>query len=291
MIIIRLKGGMGNQLFQYAFGLSLAKKLNTSLRLDLSSLLDRSKGNFVYRNYDLSIFNVKATFLTSPSVLEKVYRLKSSLITKMVRQSINKGRHFVKEVDFHYQQELVDQATTNSIYEGWFQSERYFDDVKGLLRKQFTFKAPLLPRSQSLFHYIQSSNSICLNVRRTDFLKVDNLNTTNKEYFLKAAEYLAQKIENPVFFIFSDDVKWCEENIVLNHPAKIVDHKHKGIKFGNYLQLMSHCKHFIIPNSSFAWWAVWMNQYEGKMVVAPKNWFNDPSIETNDLVPKNWIRL
>ena len=204
MIIIRLKGGMGNQLFQYAFGLNLANKLGVELRLDLSSLLDRSKGDFVYRNYDLSIFKVEADFLTSPSLLKKVYQFKSSTITKLIRNRINKGRYFIKEVDFHFQQDLIDQAQLNSIYEGWFQSERYFDDVKDLLRKQLTFKYQLLSRSQSLLHYIQSCNSICLNVRRTDFLKVDNLNTTNKDYFLKAAEYLAKKVENPVFFIFSD---------------------------------------------------------------------------------------
>ena len=291
MIIIRLKDGMGNQLFQYAFGLNLAKKLGVDLKLDLSSLLDRSKGDFVYRDYDLSIFNIEADFLTSPRLLKNLYRFKSSTITKLVRNKINKGRHFIKETDFHYQANLIDQATSNSIYEGWFQSERYFEDVKDILRKQFTFKNALLPKSQSLYCYIQNSNSICLNVRRTDFLKVDTLNTTTKDYFLKAADYMAQKVKNPVFFIFSDDIEWCRKNILLNHPTKIVDHKHKGIKFGNYLQLMSHCKHFIIPNSSFAWWAVWLSQNPGKIVIAPKNWFNDPAIDTTDLVQEDWVRL
>jgi hypothetical protein len=291
MIIIRLKGGMGNQLFQYAFGRQLAYQLKTGLKLDLSSLLDRSKGDFVYRDYDLSVFNINAEFVHPPSTLRAVYKLKSSSVTKFIRRRIDRGRQYIKETHFHLHPELLSEPVDNAVYEGWFQSPKYFTAVDDDLRREFTFRHAILPESQVLLQKIQQVNAVCLNVRRTDFLKVDTLNTTDQAYFLKAAHLIAEKVVEPHFFVFSDDIDWCRENIRLDHPIEVVDHLHKGYKFGNYLQLMRACKHFIIPNSSFAWWAVWLNERPDKLVIAPKNWFNDLSIDTSDLIPSNWIRL
>lgn len=291
MIIVRLKGGMGNQMFQYALGLKMADLLQTELQLDLSSLLDRSKGDFVYRDYDLPIFNINDKLVMNPSFLRTIYRPKLSTITKLIRNYIDKGKNYVKEKQFHYDTDLVQNNKDNTIYEGWFQCYRYFEGIEDKVRKEFTFKKPIIPYSQTLLKRISSSNAICLNVRRTDFLKVDTLNTTNLDYFLNAAKYLTNLVDNPHFFIFSDDVEWCRENILLDHPTEIVDHSHKGERFGNYMQLMKACKHFIIPNSSFAWWAVWLNENPNKHVIAPKRWFNDDTIDTKDLIPKDWIRM
>lgn len=291
MIIIRLKGGMGNQMFQYAFGLSLANKLNTNLKVDLSSLLDRSKGDFVYRNYDLDIFTLKAEFLNSPQLLKTIYRSKSRAVTKLVEKRVISKRPYVKEIDFHFQNDLIAKAAKNTVYEGWFQSHLYFQDIEAQVRNAFQFKTPILDSSQELLDKINTSNAVCLNVRRTDFLKVDNLNTTNLDYFIKAANHMASIVDKPVFFIFSDDVKWCQENIKLAYPTQLVGHEHKGRKFGNYLQLMIACKHYIIPNSSFAWWAIWLNNHSEKHVIAPKKWFNDEKIDTSDLTYEHWIRL
>jgi len=291
MIIIRLKGGMGNQIFQYALGLKLASLLNTELRIDLSSLLDRSKGDFVYRDYDLSIFQIPDNFLNAPGFLKTIYRPKLSLVTKLFRQYLDRGRTHIKEKHFHFQPEILAAPQANAIYEGWFQSYRYFAGMEEVLRKQLVFKNPILPKSKELLQRIKSTNAICLNVRRTDFLKVDALNTTSLDYFLTSAKHMATLVDQPSFFIFSDDIDWCKENILLDHPVEIVDHQHKGEKFGNYMQLMIACQHYIIPNSSFAWWAVWLNQNPDRKVIAPKNWFNDKNIDTSDLVPPDWIRF
>lgn len=292
MIIIRLKGGLGNQMFQYAFGLGMAEKLQTKLALDLTSLLDRSKGNdFVYRNFDLSIFHIQENFVLNPGVVGMLAHLKSSLITRWLRGLVDGGRGFIRETQFQVMEQLLDNPVDNAVYEGWWQSEKYFAHISGRLRQDFSFRSPPLPASLPLLERIKSSNSICLNVRRTDFLKVDNLNTTNLDYFLQAADYLCKRVPDPTFYIFSDDLAWCAENIQLKSPIVWVGHDMKGVKFGNYLRLMSACKHFIIPNSSFAWWAVWLNDNPDRMVVAPEKWFNDQAINTSDLVPKEWIRL
>ena len=291
MIYMRLKGGMGNQMFQYAFGLKLATKLNTKLKLDLSSLLDRSKGDFVYRNYDLTAFNIDHNFIQSPEILNQIFKIKSRKIAKFIMRVAHKNRHFIKESDFHFQPTLISEALADNFYEGWWQSPKYFEGIEETLRIHFQFKHELLSSSQDIHNEIITTNSICLNVRRTDFLTVDNLNTTSKEYFMNAARKMADLVENPNFFIFSDDVDWCRKNLDLGYSQQVVDHSHKGYKFTNYMQLMTACKHYIIPNSSYAWWAIWLNTNQNKNVIAPKNWFNDTSIDTSDLVPKDWIRL
>ncbi|MEM6699098.1 MAG: alpha-1,2-fucosyltransferase, partial [Bacteroidota bacterium] len=105
-------------------------------------------------------------------------------------------------------------------------------------------------------------------------------------------QYMIQKLEHPHFYVFSDDMEWCEQHInIEGHQVTYVQHSMKGKKFGNYLQLMKNCKHFIIPNSSFAWWATWLNENPQKIVIAPKMWFTDPKYDTTDLVPSDWVRM
>lgn len=292
MIIIRLKGGMGNQMFQYAFAKSMAAKLQTTLEIDCSLLLDRARGDeHVYRDYDLTIFKLKETFTLNLFMLRLLFSLRSSKLGKLVRKVMATGLSYEKERHFHVDKDLIESPKDNTLYEGWWQSEQYFEPIKKDVRKAFTFRTPLLVISEAILSRIKSTNSVCLNVRRTDFLTTPELNATGREYFLNAANAMSGLVENPHFFVFSDDVVWCKENIILDHPVEIVEHDHKGHKFGNYLQLMKSCKHFIIPNSSFAWWAVWLNENPERKVIAPKNWFNGNKYDTSDLVPDDWIRM
>ena len=283
---------MGNQMFQYAFGRRMAHDLRTDLQIDLSLLLDRARGkDHVYRDYDLTIFEVPDDFVVSPKILKTIYKTKSSNVCKFVRNRIVSGKNYIKEPHFEVSEAILNHPKDNTIYEGWWQSERYFSPIAEDIRRVFRFKKPILEKSQKLAKQIEKVNSVCLNVRRTDFLKTESLNTTNKSYFLRSVEKIAERVSEPHFFIFSDDVEWCAENLNLEFPTTLVSHDHKGEKFGNYMQLMKACKHFIIPNSSFAWWAVWLNEHEEKIVIAPKNWFNGDEYDTSDLVPKEWIRM
>ncbi len=176
------------------------------------------------------------------------------------------------------------------MYDGWWQSEAYFADVAKEIRQEFTFRNKIEGPTLSLLTKIQNCNSVCLNIRRTDFLNNPTLNTTSLAYFERAAQYMIGALDTPSFFVFSDDIEWCLENIKLAAPTTFVTHDHKGHKFGNYLQMMAACHHFIIPNSSFAWWAVWLNDAPNKVVVAPQKWLNG-DFNTNDLVPEHWVRL
>ncbi len=293
MVIVRFKGGMGNQLFQYAFGLQLAKRLGARLTFDPTNLLYRNNPpDFVYRNYDLDVFQPSVTdFLAPPGLLAKIYNLRIEKLSAAASYLVTRKYPVVKEAHFHYDERLLPEAQEGVIYDGWWQSPKYFAGVEEQLRQDLRFSRPVIDASRDLLGRIEGCNAVCLNVRRTDFLKVDTLNATDKDYFLRGADYLIDRLDDPRFFVFSDDIEWCRENISLAAPTEFVDHAHKGFKFGNYLRLMTACRHFLIPNSSFAWWAAWLNTQPGKVVVAPKNWFTDPNIDTSDLVPQEWVRL
>jgi len=292
MVIVRFKGGMGNQMFQYAFGRQLAYDLQADLKFDLTNLLYRNNPpDFVYRKYDLDVFKVTINFLHPSGLLSTVFNRRNKKMSQGLRWLLMRNYAVLKEPHFHFDPQILPAAKEGVVYDGWWQSPKYFAGVEATIRQEFAFSRSIISESQELLQRIEQCNAICLNVRRTDFLKVDTLNATNLDYFLRAADFMAQQVGDPHFFIFSDDVAWCRENIKLSFPLEVVGHEHKGYKFGNYLQLMTRCRHFIIPNSSFAWWAAWLNTNPNKQVVAPKNWFTDATIDTADLVPESWHRL
>ncbi|WP_235299315.1 alpha-1,2-fucosyltransferase [Portibacter marinus] len=292
MIKVRLKGGLGNQMFQYAFGQAMAKKLSTDVKYDLSSLLNRRKQKgFVYRNYDLDVFRLEPQFDINRNIISSLHGIKNARISGLIMKYVQWQNTFFKERFFHFDQELYENPRDEVLYDGWWQSHRYFDAIEDDLRADFTFREKVIDHSTKLYHDIIDSNSICLNVRRTDFLKNEVLNATDLSYFKKGVKFMQENVDSPSFFIFSDDINWCRENFGFLDKNTIVDHSHKGKKFENYLNLMKSCKHFIIPNSSFAYWAAYLSNYSNKIVVAPKKWFTDDSIITDDLVHKDWIRL
>ena len=277
MIIARLAGGLGNQMFQYAFARSLSLRHNKPLKIDLSFLENRNMGpNFVYRNYELNIFHVVEDFNLT------------------FENCIRAG-----EPHANYSQEMVDSIARHQInkdimIDGYWQSVKYFSEFESVIKSDFTFKNLVSDsdddRIQSMLNDIRTTNSVMLNIRRTDFLNTDFHGVMGLDYISKSTELIETKINNPKYFIFSDDIKWCEENIKLNNMV-IVDHSYKGDRFSYYLQLMKECKNFIIPNSSFAWWSAWLSDSPNKIVIAPKRWLTDENINTNDLIPIDWIRI
>jgi hypothetical protein len=272
MIIMQLMGGMGNQMFQYAFGRSLSLKYNVPLKLDLSILKRRDFGpDFVYRDYDLDLFNVFADF--DINMESKV--------------------HHLSEPHFHFSEKSLNYYESIdgdlSIY-GYWQSPKYFAYAEEIIRKDFQFRDTVSGPAVTMMAEIRATNSVVINVRRTDYLNTDFHGVMGLEYIMAGVEIIRSKIKNPHFFIFSDDIDWCRENIRLDNMT-IVDHQYKGDRFGNYLQLMKACKHYIIPNSTFAWWGAWLNDNPDKIVITPAKWFADPNLITADLIPVEWLRI
>jgi hypothetical protein len=298
MIIVKLQGGLGNQMFQYALGKALAFRNHDSLKLDLTFLLDRTpRKNFVFRGYDLSIFPIKREY-TLLSKIARITRIPflpfaaSRFITKLKdRFSL---QSFMPERGDGLQGEIL-KLSGNLYLDGYWQKEGYFKDIEFEIRKDFSFEGSFLPDSEGLAREIVSTNSICLNVRRGDFVtlprSIEAHGFIGGEYYRKAVEYMSSKTKISKLFVFSDDMEWCRHNLRFDFPTAFVDHEHAGKKFSQYLRLMSLCKHFIIPNSSFAWWAAWLSQNPDKIVVAPEAWFQNKEISDKDLVPKSWVRM
>jgi hypothetical protein len=278
MLIVKLMGGLGNQMFQYAHGRCLSLKYNVPLKLDLTFLKKRDwNSDFVYRDYDLDLFNVHSDFdFTSEG--EEIHITEPHF-------------HYSKKIDEFIGEKLINGASV--LVEGYWQSPLYFKEFEPQIREDFKLIDSVEfadEKIRQMLYFIRSSNSVLINVRRTDYLKTDFFGVKGIEYISKAKSLIDSKVKDAHYFIFSDDVEWCRENIVIDNMT-IVDHSYKGNKFGYYFQLMANCKHFIIPNSSFAWWSAWMNIRKDKIVVAPKQWFADRSINTNDLIPSDWLRI
>jgi hypothetical protein len=291
MIVVKLMGGLGNQMFQYALGRHLAEIHKTTLMLDLTFLQDKTpRENFVFRNYELDIFNIQQNF-AAPSDLKDFFQ-KTSGINKLLKKILNKiiPVEIKKESYFHYDPQVLKGPKTVYL-EGYWQSEKYFKAIEGILRKEFTFRCDIDSRFKELADKIQSTNSVCVHVRRTDFLSNSYHAVCEMDYYTRAEQIIVSKLPSPHLFIFSDDIEWCINNLKLNVASTFVRESFNDKDISHCLHLMTRCKHYVISNSSFSWWAAWLNSEPQKLVVAPEKWFNDRSVNTEDLIPDTWLRI
>ena len=254
-VVVKLQGGLGNQMFQYAFGKNISKLTNRKLILDLSFLKRRDFGpDFVYRNYDLDVFLIDDVLLVDG------YNDDYELIVDDFNPNVT------EESITLFMNDILHKKTETIYLDGYWSSPEYFNEI------DFEFKKEFLIDSFGLLENIQTTNSVMINVRRTDFVNNDFHGSYGKEYILKGISKLKNQFDDLSFFIFSDDIDWCLEHLSDIPNSTIVSHDYKGEKFSNYLYLMSQCKHFIIPNSTFAWWAAYLSKHKNKKVLYPEIW-------------------
>jgi hypothetical protein len=130
-----------------------------------------------------------------------------------------------------------------------------------------------------------------LNVRRGETLQLPLHNVTDKTYYLDAMAALRSRVPEAIFYVFSDDLNWCKSAFSEVTNVKFVAASHYGHRYGNYLQLMTRCQHFIIPNSTFAWWAAWLGEKHGTLIYAPERWFGTDELDYSDVVPERWLKV
>ena len=294
MFLVKLMGGLGNQMFQYAFGRALSLKHNIPLALDLSSLGQKT-GVDTPRNYELDIFNIEAQIATLKEI-DKFSIIHNNKILKSIHNSFSFILPFfqVKEKQFCYN-ELKNDIHRNTMFVGYWQTEKYFENIKDIIKKDFQFKEPLEGLNAELATKIKVSNSVGMHIRRGDFISNPVTNkyhgTCNSGYYKNAISYLSQKISgNMKLFIFSDEPGWVKNNLQFNYETIYIENNN-GAKSYEDLRLMILCKHNIIANSSFSWWAAYLNSNVDKVVVAPSQWFNNKTIDTHDLIPDGWIKM
>ena len=295
MIIVQLQGGMGNQMFQYALGRALSLKNDAPLYFDLNFLLDRAPHpkwqKFVFRNYDLDIFNIKAD-IASKKDIPFLYRSFFSGRLKVYEDTF-KMKFFPGtgvEKSFNFNPKVLSLGSDAYVM-GFWQSFKYFQEIEDVIRKDFTFKHPMSEKSKQLLNEISSCESLCINVRRADFVDSSHHGTMGNEYYALAISIILKSRKIDKIYVFSDDIAWCEANLKFQFPTMFVGKDYAGNKYGEYLALMTACKNFVIPNSTFGWWAAWLCTNNEKVVVYPKKWFADSDADTSDLIPANWIGL
>lgn len=297
MITIQLNGGLGNQMFQYACGRNLAHKHNTQLLLD-TSILDSTipESGKTKRSFALSIFGISKNDTENKkprSIYFLLHRILNVLSLKIRGKGIQTKIYFV-ENKFTYNT-LIEKTSKDCFLIGYWQSYSYFRNVESLIRKDFQFAPQLDEVNIEWIRKINSANSVSVHIRRTDFVN-NNVHDIHGictlEYYRDAFNKIISMSVDPVFFIFSDDVAWAINNLKLPYLCHFID-GNQGHKSYIDMQLMSHCNHNIIANSSFSWWGAWLNLNPSKIVIAPKAWFINKKLnnQTVDLIPNTWIRI
>lgn len=293
MIIVRISGGLGNQMFQYAAGLALALHHRAEIKLDLSWFAT----NQLHQGFELArVFGLDHDEATAADYRQMLGWRGSGFIRPWLerrRMQWLRPAAYVSEPHFHYWKEFLD-APADTYLDGYWQSEKYFIGIAPLVRQVFNFAPPMSVWNQELGQQIQECNSVSLHVRRGDYVAnpvVSGVHgVCNLDYYQTAIEEIRKRVVNPHFFIFSDDFDWAKNNLRLNHPFEFIEHNRGGESY-NDMRLMSLCKHHIIANSSFSWWGAWLNPNPEKSVVAPRRWFANYPADTRDLYGDGWIRL
>ncbi len=292
MLISHIIGGLGNQMFQYALGRSLALAVGAELRLDIADFANYS----LHQGFELSrVFNAHIQIASEQDIQMLLGWRGTSLFRKVLRRrnlSILRSERFVVEPEFAYWPG-INEVGTNGYLVGYWQSEKYFSMIEDVIREEFTFKEEMNAVNAELANRIDASNAVSLHVRRGDYAYDPKANSVHGlcelSYYSRAVSHMATHLDSPVFFVFSDDVSWVKENLEVDFPCVYIEHN-KGTSSYNDMRLMSLCRHHIIANSSFSWWGAWLNPDPEKIVIAPRQWFCN-GFDDGNLVPSRWIRL
>ncbi len=302
MRIVKISGGLGNQMFQYAFSLSLKNAGNTEVQLDLGTYRDKSNYNgidLVHNGFELKeLFNINFKEATIKDVVRLSYQ-PTNLLNRVLRKYFTKKTHFIDK-KFSFQPELLSLPKSDIYFEGNWQTEKYFISIEDEIRKAFTFKKTLSPESEKLANSL-GKGSASIHIRRGDYLKTQTMNVCGIPYYKTAVRKLFDKTNITELLVFSDDMDWCRQELKLeSFGAKVIYVDwNKGADSWQDMALMSKCNNHIIANSSFSWWGAWLDPNKEKIVICPEIWNLrqlTPEIDKyyrcvyDDILPSSWIK-
>lgn len=297
MIIMHLKGGLGNQLFQYAFARSLSYNLKKELFLDISHYSHNEKRKHVI--FGLNAFNIKGIVGNYPYVEKTSVGLDYNSSKKICK--------YVQEVPNTFPYDIYDENAIEKLkdiklpayFEGYFQkiniqdksifiTETFFKENNKIIHEDLEYSLPFNEEYVDIIKDMDKYDSIALHVRRGDYLDYPNFGLCTVEYYEKAIEKIVSKVENPKFYIFSEDMEWIKKNIKIDYPTKYINFYAKKDSvcrgYAELLNLMAQCDNFIIANSTFSYWASFLGKNKEKIIITPKPWFIDRSFVEVDTI-------
>ena len=307
MIVTRLMGGLGNQLFQYAVGRHLAEIHGTVLKIDIRGLQENRprwynkfrlspyyRSSLWYHDYSLCHFNIRENFAT-PEEVKKLtrrrfsYRLKNRLAGK---KGVRAPSHITEKEPFIFDPDILNLPDNVYLADYW-QNEKYFLAIENIIQEEFTLKTPQAGKDREIASRMASCESVSVHVRWG--YKVTDKDGFHErccdtDYYAKCVQVIGERLKEPHIFVFSDNPEWARKNLALEYPTTFVSHNGRDLAHED-LRLMSQCKHHIIANSTFSWWGAWLNPNKEKMVFAPSRWVTSNVYATTALIPAGWHLL
>lgn len=289
MKIVKILGGLGNQMFQYALYISLKYMCNgETVKIDTSCF----RGYPLHNGYELErVFNVKPEHANLYDLLRLAYPYCHYRMWQIGKRLLPIRHTMLAEKDNEEYDASVLDVTGDCYYDGYWQNEKYFIEVKEQLYEIFTPKV-IDARNASFAKELSACNSVSLHVRRGDYNSHPLYGgICDETYYINAIKKIQSYIDVDVYCVFSNDIEWCKENlpkIIGNRTIRYVDWN-TGTNSYMDIYLMSHCRHNIIANSSFSWWGAWLNRSNDQIVISPKKWNNIKGSKFE--IPKKWQRL
>lgn len=303
MIIVKIQGGLGNQMFEYAFARKLSHIYKVPLKLDATNydyarMDDEHPDKKFKRGYGIGRFNTIEVFATDAEINKfKRHVPRQGRLGRLYNRIFSNKSIYLKENHFHFVPEYLKprglEEGKDIFVDGYFQTEKYFKDIEDIIRKEFTFKDMPDSKNAEMIKKIESVEAVCVHIRRGNFVltKYNHIHGVCPiSYYEQALAEIRKRVKNPHFFVFSDDHAWVKENLDLGGPTTYVDHNGPEKDYED-IRLMSTCRHHIIANSSFSWWGAWLSKNPNKIVIWPSHIFKKKSVDAKDFGLPNWIKI
>jgi hypothetical protein len=295
MVIVRISGGLGNQMFQYAAGKACALRNQCELKVELSTYDRPPRGQEAARKFELPVFLGEVPVATAAD-WETINRFNQNKVYKAynrVRKLVGLQPAYTycqERVPMHFDPTILTSTGELLYIDGDWQNEKYFREIADILRQSFLPKGIQNDRrNHELSQQMAAAESVSLHVRRGDYLNNEVHKPCSLAYYQAAINKIQEQVTNPYFYVFSDDIAWARENLRFDAAhSSFVDHN-TGANSHKDLFLMSRCQHHIVANSSFSWWGAWLNPSSRKLVIAPEEWLTFLSVKATDVVPESWI--
>jgi hypothetical protein len=292
-IITQLQGGLGNQLFQYAAARAVALQKKAALLLD-SGWYGQIYEDVTPRELLLKDLNTIGALISVQPPLNRpkcLHRIAQKFwpINPFI---------FAESASYRFDQRLSKSPSflgQNLYLMGYWQSYKYFESIRSILEKEFFPLKPLALLYKGYLEKIQSTQSAMVHVRRGDYINLENAKRIHGsigfDYYLNGMNLLIENNPETHFFVFSDELKWVKQYLPFQERMTFIESLDTKDAVVQELELMKHCKYHLIANSSLSWWGAWLSKETGGIVICPKNWTNDLTMNWDDLLPPSWLRI